>query len=400
MAYHTSCMGCRRFSQVVLLLSVGIAGWVPVNAIGQGSSVPEVVPSSSAAQGLPAAEAALINQRSQETLEVAREVSPHTNESSLAYFEDQINAAVVEATGGRIWDPTAPREPFPRTSWGHPDLRGYWLAVSYVPMERPDELAGKPLYTREEAIEAFARGVLGDAAVDPATVHYDWKEWGMGSWQSSMIPNLRTSMIVEPPDGKRPAFTAEGLARFERQARVTTVESRSLFERCITGNQGPPRIPSIRNYGETQIVQTPDYAVIITQVNSEVRIVPLDDRPHSPDNVRPWLGSSRGYWEDDTLIVETKNFHEDRWWTRNRGAGPNVHVTERYTRIDDGLLLYEATLDDPETWEVPWNYEMAWPKMDPPGLFEFACHEMNYGLINVMRGVKTRAAENETGSPK
>jgi len=399
-AYHTSCMGCRRFSQVVLLLSVGIAGWVPVNAIGQGSSVPEVVPSSSAAQGLPAAEAALINQRSQETLEVAREVSPHTNESSLAYFEDQINAAVVEATGGRIWDPTAPREPFPRTSWGHPDLRGYWLAVSYVPMERPDELAGKPLYTREEAIEAFARGVLGDAAVDPATVHYDWKEWGMGSWQSSMIPNLRTSMIVEPPDGKRPAFTAEGLARFERQARVTTVESRSLFERCITGNQGPPRIPSIRNYGETQIVQTPDYAVIITQVNSEVRIVPLDDRPHSPDNVRPWLGSSRGYWEDDTLIVETKNFHEDRWWTRNRGAGPNVHVTERYTRIDDGLLLYEATLDDPETWEVPWNYEMAWPKMDPPGLFEFACHEMNYGLINVMRGVKTRAAENETGSPK
>lgn len=400
MAYHTSCMGCRRFSQVVLLLSVGIAGWVPVNAIGQGSSVPEVVPSSSAAQGLPAAEAALINQRSQETLEVAREVSPHTNESSLAYFEDQINAAVVEATGGRIWDPTAPREPFPRTSWGHPDLRGYWLAVSYVPMERPDELAGKPLYTREEAIEAFARGVLGDAAVDPATVHYDWKEWGMGSWQSSMIPNLRTSMIVDPPDGKRPAFTAEGLARFERQARVTTVESRSLFERCITGNQGPPRIPSIRNYGETQIVQTPDYAVIITQVNSEVRIVPLDDRPHSPDNVRPWLGSSRGYWEDDTLIVETKNFHEDRWWTRNRGAGPNVHVTERYTRIDDGLLLYEATLDDPETWEVPWNYEMAWPKMDPPGLFEFACHEMNYGLINVMRGVKTRAAENETGLPK
>ena len=400
MACHTSCMGCRRFSQVVLLLSVGIAGWVPVNAIGQGSSVPEVVPSSSAAQGLPAAEAALINQRSQETLEVAREVSPHTNESSLAYFEDQINAAVVEATGGRIWDPTAPREPFPRTSWGHPDLRGYWLAVSYVPMERSDELAGKPLYTREEAIEAFARGVLGDAAVDPATVHYDWKEWGMGSWQSSMIPNLRTSMIVDPPDGKRPAFTAEGLARFERQARVTTVESRSLFERCITGNQGPPRIPSIRNYGETQIVQTPDYAVIITQVNSEVRIVPLDDRPHSPDNVRPWLGSSRGYWEDDTLIVETKNFHEDRWWTRNRGTGPNVHVTERYTRIDDGLLLYEATLDDPETWEVPWNYEMAWPKMDPPGLFEFACHEMNYGLINVMRGVKTRAAENETGLPK
>ena len=181
MAYHRSCLDCRRFSQVALLFLVGIADWFPVDASAQGEAVPEVTSitgSSSAAQGLPAAEAALINQRSQETLEVAREASPHTNESSIASFQEQINAAVARATGGRIWDPTAPREPFPRTSWGHPDLGGYWLAVSYVPLERPDELAGKPLYTREEAIAAFARGVFSDASVDPATVHYDWKEWG------------------------------------------------------------------------------------------------------------------------------------------------------------------------------------------------------------------------------
>jgi hypothetical protein len=397
MAYHTSCMGYQRFSQVVLFLLAGIAGLFPVSVIAQGSTVPAVTSatgSSSAAQGLPAAEAALINQRSQETQEIARDVSPHTNASSIAQFQEQINAAVAEATGGRIWDPMALREPSPRTSWGDPDLGGYWLAVSYVPLERPDGLADKPFYTTEEAIEAFASGVFSDAAVDPATVHYDWKEWGMGSWQSPMIPNLRTSMIVDPPDGKRPAFTAEGQARFETQARITTVESRSLFERCITGNQGPPRIPSIRNYGESQIVQTPDHVVLLTQVNSEIRIIPLDDRPYAPDNVRTWLGASRGYWEDETLVVETTNFHEDVWWTRNRGVGPNVHVTERYTRIDDGLLLYEVTLEDPETWEVPWSYEMVWPKMDPPGLFEFACHEMNYGLINVMRGVKARAAEN------
>jgi hypothetical protein len=390
-------MGCQRILQVVLFLLVGIASWFPVSAIAQGSTVPAITSatgSSSAAQGLPEAEAALINQRSQETQEAARDVSPYTNETSIASFQEQINAAVAEATGGRIWDPTAPREQSPRTSWGHPDLRGYWLAVSYVPMERPDELAGKPLYTREEAIEAFARGVFSDAAVDPATVHYDWKEWGMGSWQSPMIPNLRTSMIVDPPDGKRPVFTAEGQARFARQARVATLESRSLLERCITGNQGPPRIPSIRNYGESQIVQTPDHVVLLTQVNSEIRIIPLDDRPTAPDNVRPWLGTSRGYWEDETLVVETTNFHENRSWGRNRGVSPNVHVTERYTRIDDSLLLYEVTSEDPETWEVPWSYEMVWPKMDPPGLFEFACHEMNYGLINVMRGVKTRAAEN------
>ena len=397
MGYHTSCLDCRRFFQVALFLFIGIAGWFPVDASAQGAAAPEVTTitgSSSAAQGLPAAEAALINQRSQETLEVAREASPHTNESSIASFQEEINAAVARATGGRIWDPTAPREPFPRTSWGHPDLGGYWLAVSYVPLERPDELAGRPLYTREEAIAAFARGVFSDASVDPATVHYDWKEWGMGSWQSPMIPNLRTSMIVDPPDGKRPAFTAEGQKRFDSQARIITLESRSLFERCIIGNQGPPRIPSIRNYGESQIVQTPDHVVLLTQVNSEVRVIPLDDRPPGPDNVRPWLGTSRGYWEDETLVVETRNFHEDVWHTRNRGISPNIHVTERYTRVDDGLLLYEVTLEDPETWDVPWSYEMVWPKMDPPGLFEFACHEMNYGLINVMRGTKVRAAEN------
>ena len=380
----------RRTAQVLLAFVVVPVLWLP------GSVGAQLDPTTGAyrTDSLPAEEAALINQRSQETQEAARDVSPYTNETSIAYFQEQINTAVAEATSGRIWDPTAPREPSPRTSWGHPDLRGYWLAVSYVPMERPDELAGKPLYTTEEAIEAFARGVFSDAAVDPATVHYDWKEWGMGSWQSPMIPNLRTSMIVDPPDGKRPVFTAEGQARFARQARVATLESRSLLERCITGNQGPPRIPSIRNYGESQIVQTPDHVVLLTQVNSEIRIIPLDDRPTAPDNVRPWLGASRGYWEDETLVVETTNFHENRTWGRNRGVGPNVHVTERYTRIDDGLLLYEVTSEDPETWEVPWSYEMVWPKMDPPGLFEFACHEMNYGLINVMRGVKTRAAEN------
>jgi len=339
---------------------------------------------------------ALINQRSDEAVEAARAVSPHTNESTLAYFKDELEAAVEEATQ-RVWDPTAPRQPSPRTPWGAPDLRGYWLSVNYVPMERPDELAGKPLYTVEEAIDVFARQVLADAAVDPSTVHYDWKEFGMGSWQSPMIPNRRTSAIVDPPDGKLPRLTAQGRAQYEKaQARVANLESRSLFERCIAGNQGPPRVPSIRNYGESQIVQTPDYVVILTQVNSEVRIVPLDGRTPYPDNIRPWLGASRGHWEGDTLVVETKNFHEQRKWMRIRGAGPNLHLVERYTRVADDLLLYEATLTDPTTWEAPWTYEIPWPKMEPPGLFEFACHEKNYGLINVIRGAKVREAEYES----
>ena len=349
--------------------------WAPIRVAGQAA------PSS-----------ALINQRSEETLEAARAASPHSNEEALAYFQDDLDAAVAEAIQ-HVWDPTRPREATPRTPWGAPDLRGYWLAVNYMPLERPDELAGKSLYTAEEAIEAFVKAVAADAAVDPATVHYDWKEFGMGSWQSPMIPNRRTAMIVDPPDGKLPALTAEGRAQYEAQARVATLESRSLFERCITGNQGPPRIPSIRNYGETQIVQTPDYVVFLTQVNSEVRIIPMNGRPPPPDDIRNWLGTSYGYWEGDTLVVETTNFHEDRKWRRIRGAGPDLHLVERYSRVEGDLLLYEATLTDPTTWEAPWTVEYPWPKMEPPGLFEFACHEQNYGLINVLRGAKVRAAE-------
>ncbi|GIT14548.1 MAG: hypothetical protein CM1200mP36_03040 [Gammaproteobacteria bacterium] len=356
------------------------------------SMVVGLVPVLLFAQSVPPS--ALVNQRSQEALEAARAVSPHTTESALAYFEDELEAA-VERASQRVWDPTTPREPSPRTPWGHPDLRGYWLNVNYVPFERPDDLTGKPLYTVEEALEVFARAALVDASYDPTTVHYDYKEFGMNSWQSPMVPNLRTSLIVDPPDGRFPALTSAGRAQRTQETRVADLETRSLFERCITGNQGPPRVPSIRNYGESQIVQTPDHVLILTQVNSEVRIIPLDDRPHSPDNIRPWLGDSRGYWDNDTLVVETRNFHEKRWWSRVRGAGPNLHLTERYTRVEDDLLLYEATLDDPTVWEAPWTYEIPQPKMEPPGLFEFACHEMNYGLINVMRGARTRAAEYE-----
>ncbi len=370
-----SAFSSKRAGSGLIVIAIVAAGAAPILALAQS-----------------APPSALINQRSQETLEAARAASPHTNESTLAYFEDELEAA-VERASQRIWDPTAPREPSPRTSWGHPDLSGYWLNVNYVPFDRPDELAGKPLYTVEEALEAFARAALVDASVDPATVHYDWKEFGMSSWQSPMVPNMRTSVVVDPPDGRIPALTAAGRAQRSSQTRIAHLDSRSLFERCITGNQGPPRVPSIRNYGESQIVQTPDHVLILTQVNSEVRIIPLDDRPPPPGNIRPWLGASRGYWDGDTLVVETKNFHENRWWMRIRGAGPNLHLTERYTRVADDLLLYAATLDDPTVWEAPWTYEIPWPKMEPPGLFEFACHEMNYGLINVMRGARTRAAE-------
>ena len=337
---------------------------------------------------------ALVNQRSQEALDAAREASPHSPEETFAYFEDDFEAALARAVD-RVWDPTRPRPSAPRTPWGDPDIAGYWTSASYTPMERPDELAGRPFYTPEEALQAYQTRALRDAATDPATVHYDWAEFGMDVWQSPIRPNLRTSLIVDPPDGRKPALTANGQAQYEAHAQRHTLESRHLFERCITGDQGPPRVPSLQSVGESQIIQTPDHIVLITQTNSDVRIISMDERTPSSDNVRAYLGVSRGHWEGDTLVVETTHFDEKARVRRIQEAGPNLHLIERFTRVEDDQLLYEATLTDPTVWEAPWTFENPWPRMEPPGLFEWACHETNYGLINVVRGAQIRATEYE-----
>jgi hypothetical protein len=332
---------------------------------------------------------ALMNQETEETVEAARAASPHTSESTYAYFKDEAEAFLSEATQ-RMWDPTAPRPETPRTPWGDPDLGGYWLNVAYVPLERPEEHTGRPLHTPEQAVTAFAQWATRDASVDPATVHYDWTEFGMDNWQSPIRPNRRTSLVVDPLDGKVPALTPKGQARLETQARRHTLETRGLYERCIQGNQGPPRLPFLQNTGQSQIVQTPNQVVLITQANSDVRIFHLDGSAHASDNMRGYLGDSRAHWESDTLVVETTNFSESRKW---RGSAENLHLVERFTRVSGDTLLYEATLTDPTTWEAPWTIEVPWPMMDPPGLFEFACHEQNYGIINVVRGARARARE-------
>jgi len=340
---------------------------------------------------------ALVNQRDAEALEAAREVSPHSPEETYAYFESDVDAAMTRALES-AWDPRQMQPSPMRTPWGDPDLRGYWVSASYTPMERPTDIADRAFYTPQEAIESFARAVRGDAATDPATVHYDWAEFGMDNWQTGIRPNLRTSLIVDPPSGRKPPLTPEGRARFAAHAPRDTLDSRNLYERCITGDQGPPRVPATQAVGESQIVQTADYVLLITQTNSDVRIIPLDGRPPPPDSVGTYLGISRGRWDGETLVVETTNFREEARVRRIQEVGPNLHLIERFTRIEDGMLLYEATLTDPTTWEAPWTFEVPWPKLEPPGMFEWACHESNYGIINVVRGAQVRAAEFEAES--
>ena len=374
---------------------MGTGEFSPLQAVIRPIAVILLAPVLAAAQDQPPP-SALINQEAAETVEAARAASPHTAESTYAYFQEEAEAFIADATQ-RMWDPTEPRQEPPRTPWGDPDLEGYWLNVAYVPLERPAELAGKPLHTPEEAVTAFVQWATQDASVDPATVHYDWTEFGMDNWQSPIRPNRRTSLVVDPPDGKKPGLTPEGEIRLQAQARRHTLESRGLYERCIQGNQGPPRVPFVQNTGQSQIVQTPDYVILMTQANSDVRIFYLDGSPHAPDSVRSYLGDSRAHWEDDTLVIETTNFHESRKWN---GSADNLHLVERLTRVADDTLLYEATMTDPSTWEAPWSIEVPWPMMEPPGMFEFACHEQNYGIINVLRGARVRAAEYEAESAR
>jgi len=313
-----------------------------------------------------------------------RDFHPTTTNTDAA-IKAAADAARAAAAARANWTP-------PRTPWGDPDLRGYWLSLSYTPLQRPAELGDKALYTEQEALAAFKKAVEEDAEVDPRTVHYDWKEYGMDAWQSPVRPDLRTSLIVDPPDGRIPPLTPEGQQRVAAARRGIDVKSRGLYERCVTGNQGPPRVPGNHD-AESQIIQAPGYVVLLLQSNNDARIIPLDGRPHLPSSVRTWLGDSRGRWEGNTLVVETTNFHPEREW---RGSADAMHLVERFTRVDAKTIQYGFTVTDPGTWTKPWTAEVPWPSIEP-GLYEFACHEQNYGLMNVVKGAQIRAREAARG---
>jgi hypothetical protein len=315
------------------------------------------------------------------------------------------NAAIkAGAADAKAAETVAKNWKVPRTSWGDPDLSGYYFNHSgYTPLERPANLAGKAVYTEEEALAAYKKAVQEDAEVDPRTVHYDWKEYGMDAWQSGVRPNLRTSLIVDPPDGRIPPLTPEAQKRIAdaaaaSRARGTDVTTPGFYTRCVTGNGGPPRIPGGVT-AESQIVQTPGYVVMIAQSNSDVRIIPLDGRPHLPKGVGQWLGDARGHFEGTTLVVETTNFAKERVW---RGATDGMHLVERFTLVGPKTLRYQFTVEDPSTWTRPWSIDSLLPKIDPP-IYEFACHEQNYGLINWATGSiireKEAAASGQTAQP-
>ncbi len=291
----------------------------------------------------------------------------------------------------------------PTTSWGAPDLRGTWDFRSITPFERPAEFGDKEFLTAAEVAEWEERTrkaraerrnrdpVQGQGDVD---VGYNafWLDRG-----EKMTGTLRTSLVVDPPDGRVPAQTELAKRRSaERYARWGGVpsgpEDRNPLERCIMGfNSGPPMNPGAYN-NFVEIFQTPDHVAILNEMINDHRIIPLDGRSHVPDSVRLWKGDSRGRWEGGALVVTTRNFTEH---TNFRGSGPGMLLTERFTRTSEGVLLYEYTVDDPESFERPWSVAVEMKKTSDP-LLEYACHEGNRSMFLMLSGARAQEREGKT----
>ena len=312
-----------------------------------------------------------------------------------------------EAEALKNWTPS-------RTAWGDPDLRGVWHLATYTPLQRPAELGEKAFYTEEEALNVFKERVERDAEVDPRTVHYDWKEYGMDGWQGGARPNLRTSLIVEPSNGRLPPRTTDAEQRQASRAAAAKLRDPAAgiqtfgntYTRCILGNGAVPLVRGGNPGGEgsaagvtaeAQFFQSPGYVTIVTQSNNDIRIIPLDGRRHLSDKIRQWYGDARGRWEGNTLVVETTNFNDRSPAQNFQGATDALQVVERFTRVGPNTLKYEYTMTDPKAWTQPWRVETEMPRVDPSVIFEFACHESNYGVINVVRGTQLREREAAKG---
>jgi hypothetical protein len=295
-------------------------------------------------------------------------------------------------TTKKAWTP-------PRTADGHSDLQGIWDYRSATPLERPARFAGREFMTPDEVLgyeqEAIERED-GRPPDDPRTEQSVHPSWWL-DYGKTVVKTRRTSLIVDPPDGRIPPLTADGQRRAaERRAAARThgtadsYENRSLQERCITRGVPEGMLPGPYN-NNIQLVQTPGYVMILTEMIHDARIVPLDGRPHNAAPLQQWMGDSRGRWDGDTLVVDTTNF-TDR--TNFRGSGSTLHLVERFTRLDRDALEYRFTVDDPQTWTRPWT--VAYPMVRTNGLiYEFACHEGNYGLRNILSYARAVEAEGE-----
>ncbi|HEX4595421.1 MAG TPA: hypothetical protein VH157_14155 [Bryobacteraceae bacterium] len=304
--------------------------------------------------------------------------------------------------------PTLPGQtaPGPRTRGGHPDLQGIWTNATLTPLERPVEFAGKATLTDAEAkayeskdlqsntLDSDVESNFNKATGGPGVGAYNNLFVDRGSQLARVDGVKRASLIIDPPDGKIPPLTAAASDRNGGAARVYTrfdsVKERPLSERCIIGfgsTSGPPMLPVLYN-NNYEIVQTADAVMILVEMVHDIRVIRINGT-HKPANIRQLLGDSIGHWEDDTLVVDTTNFTDK---TRFRGSSENLHVIERFRRVDAQTLLYRATVDDPATFTKQWTLEYPFVATTGP-VYEYACHEGNYAMPDILGGARKLEAE-------
>ncbi len=289
-----------------------------------------------------------------------------------------------------------------RTPWGDPDLQGVWTNRTTTPLERPSELGERAVLSNEEraALDAEADAARDQPPPPGRTGAYN------DFWLDRGVRTSQTSLIVDPPDGKYPAKTERvresdaAFAALRDGTQFETWEDLNLYDRCITRGMPGAMIPGFYNHNY-QILQTPDYVVILVEMIHDARIIPLDGRAHVPAQLNQWMGDSRARWEGDTLVVETTNLTprgDQRVRYLVHAASEQAHVVERFTRVDADRIDYSFTVTDPATYAGPWTAEIP---MVPLGgeIFEYACHEGNYGLTNILAGART-AEQQTAGSSK
>src|SRR5229473_3363640 len=321
----------------------------------------------------------------------------HRSPAGLAALAAAIGIVCLPPVDGETWKA-------PRTADGQPDLQGLWTNATITPFERAKEFAGKEFLTEKEAAEFENRTLQNanrdrrgaNAEADVAGAYNDfWFERG-----TKVVPTRRTSLVVDPPDGKVPPLTPEAqkaAAVREEIARRPPEgpEDLALVVRCIVWPTAVPLLPTAYN-NNYQILQTPGYVTILTEMIHDVRIIPLDGRPHIPENIRLWLGDSRGHWEGKTLVVDTTNFNDQ---THLRNSDRNLHLTERFTRTDENTILYQFTVDDPTAFTRAWTGEV--PLTNAPGpIYEYACHEGNYALAGILKGARAQEKEAAAAAKK
>ncbi len=325
-----------------------------------------------------------------------------------------ITALVVIAAGTLVAQQGARTYSPPRTPWGDPDLQGKWPSTDMVgvPMQRDPKLGTRNVLTEEEFAQRQVQAAR-QAAQDEADFDLETATSTPGGdvggpvsppphWLERGKPQYQASLVVDPPDGRTPPLAPEAQQRQTELAAARkgrgpadSYTDRSLYDRCITRGIAGSILPVIYNNGN-EIVQAPGLVVIRNEMIHEARIVPLDGRPHPNANIKTWMGDSRGRWDGDTLVVETTNFDPRTSGINVNGGGrvsDALTVTERFTRISPDLIRYSMTGNDPKTWTRPWTIESPLKRDDNYGFYEYACHEGNYAMFNILSGARADEAE-------